>query len=362
MIACSDPLVLWGPSGYVLDKLSGAGKCQLTSRELLKHVENGRVQVIARENWISNKGAREKPRWLGATWTAFDDEIQLMCNRATGPEESRPVRIVEDETGYDRADEILSNPEKVDQVWELIELKNAPVGSLDRIKAKLGPIDSARDYSEQERRFAVREVLRDVVNHARAIELAGASVPFLDPVHDDYLRLMKAESLSGSASASEVRAESAPELSTLANEMVHLLAVIEGAQSPSTLEKFLDGEERRELIEWLKNLSGRMRMENPRAVGSFLLNNLEDQIRSGRRDLRWLEAVLGRCRPEKLLTLAGIMTVILSYLSPQTSISGYFLRLAGVGMTAFPILKGVGQKIGLSAADYSGPQWPVCFR
>jgi hypothetical protein len=46
MIAVSDPLVLWAPSGFVIEKLFNVGKCKVSAEDLVQYIELGHVQII----------------------------------------------------------------------------------------------------------------------------------------------------------------------------------------------------------------------------------------------------------------------------------------------------------------------------
>jgi hypothetical protein len=49
MLAVSQPLILWAPTSPLLER----GQCRIPPRNFLRHVEEGRIRVFAREQWLA---------------------------------------------------------------------------------------------------------------------------------------------------------------------------------------------------------------------------------------------------------------------------------------------------------------------
>lgn len=364
MIAASYPLVLWAPSGKVLDTLvsaPGGPKCQVSSSELVRYVERGYVQIIGRASWLWDEQFRRNHCWAGSVWTGkFDGVLKSICKADERlPDEEKRVRIVEDEKGYEQAEAIIGNDEgKVEKYWQLVEVGLIPIGSRERIEKKFGKIDPSRTYSFEEKSLAVREILRDVLNHSRAIQLANTKVPFLHPEQDDYLRIMAEEAWSPVVS----QAKDLGQLRELGSETLELLDVLENIQPHSKLDDFLRDEEgRAELAKWLDHLSMRLCDYSPEDVAIFLTGELEDQVQHGVRRQTVLDVVLGSGKLAKTVTLLGLITALIGIPYNPTNLLMGAAGWTGLGTAVIPSGTGILKKLGILSAEYSGPQWPFLY-
>src|SRR5258708_23032304 len=101
MIVSSFPLVLWGPSGRLLQTYYDKQICRISPQQFLTYVEKGFIRIIGRENWILDKNYRQNYPWEGGRWLdSFDDAIKsIYLNQETVPEDERIVSVVEGEDG-----------------------------------------------------------------------------------------------------------------------------------------------------------------------------------------------------------------------------------------------------------------------
>src|SRR5882672_3185054 len=69
-------VVLWSPSFAFLDSIQGTAGVP-TSEEVLQHIEQGHVQVMARPWWLENGTERKTHRWDHARrWTDADEQLR----------------------------------------------------------------------------------------------------------------------------------------------------------------------------------------------------------------------------------------------------------------------------------------------
>jgi hypothetical protein len=189
LIAISYPLVIWAPSGLLLEKCyyDKQNACSISPKQFIELIEECHVQIIGREEWF-DKDARNKHRWAGAHWhDGFDDSIlAILRERRDAPPEQQSVRIVEKEDGPDWAENYLkSKPSRVlNTITQLIREQKVPEGVRQK---SLGFLEQGNE------REAVQTVLRDLRNHVRAITLARAKVPFVSDKDADFFRLIEAE-------------------------------------------------------------------------------------------------------------------------------------------------------------------------
>jgi hypothetical protein len=348
MMATSLPLILWAPSSLEIDRSFANSKSRLDSRALLRYIETGLVQVMGREEWILSKGFRDKRPWPGAKWNpAFDRALQSICRSDESlPEESRRVRVVEEEDGKEWAAQYIDeHPQEIQKIWTLIQTGQVPQGSLE--KAKL--------FGPERRHEAAQIVLRDARNHSRAIELSGAKRPFLD-IHDGHFfgllesPLERASDHSAQPSASEEHLQIWPILESL-------LVRLEWRPRERTLTKYLGSEAHIELVKYYSKISERAQNSMPEYLDMFLLEDILDKVTSGtKRD--WKTALGIPFGSVEKSAFAGSLVLELAGLAVDpTQVS----QIASVGLMVVAIGTGVSRKLGLLRPNYEGPHWPFLY-
>jgi len=348
MIASSAPLILWSPSGLMLDHYHSIEKCRISTEELLRYVENGRAQIIGRERWILDKKFRQQHPWEGAKWLDnFDGVIKSICNEDERlPESQRRVRVVEEEDGYRWADKFLAEePQTIDEIWRLIRYGHAPVGSLQRAKL------------QKTKKGAVREVLRDARNHARAFELAIAQVPFISHREGKFFRLLEVKHGQPAEPANNTETRARSGLVKVSQEMLRLLERLDQLQKPSTFKSFVGSEAHRELTQWLCLISATAREVRPQAIDRYLLKDLKQRIEGGYSKPSWSHIIVPEGRWDSLVTFGGLATSIVGFAMDPTLILG----ITGLILSIVPIGTGISRRLGLVRPDYHGPQWPFLY-
>jgi hypothetical protein len=177
-------VVLWAPSASRMALCRHGNRLLPTPSELLWYVEEGHVQILAREWWIADRNEREKAakeRFKHARWSEqFDGRVLEIWHEErelgrTGT--SAKVRTAPPETGAKWAEEQIS-ADRIDCQKAVANLDNKkfPAGYLEKIKG-LGPRD------------AVKSLLRDAHNHGLAFRESGADRNLGSPADEYFLEV-----------------------------------------------------------------------------------------------------------------------------------------------------------------------------
>jgi hypothetical protein len=349
LIAASDPLVLWAPSSEFLSDPS----CPISSREFLEFVEEGAIQVVAREEWLDSPEKRNEHPWPKARWNAYVDEaLQYMCRRDDSIPDLRERRVVSvgDETGKSWAEQAIEErPEVAAEIAEALgdatREGEIPPGTLQT---------AARATSGRTKKVEV--VLRDAYNHSDAIRQSEAETAILlgpgDGVFARQVAAIHTDAITADEGqrdqADRSEAEAVLAASELSRQLVDLLAVLEELGPGTDLRSFLDGPGHRELVKWSRGVIEMLRGIRP--------DDLKERLGMAlKRDL-----VEGGSAPTPLaLRAIGPPSAALSaasFVSDHTP-----LALLGLAFAAFPYLYAGAQDRDLADTNFSGPQWPFRY-
>jgi len=189
-VATSYPLVLWAPSGILLEKCWRSGICPISPEQFLKFVEVGYIHIIARDWWFdkAERNRQSENGWYGLRWLdGFDNALnQIRLEREIASPFECSVRIVPPQKGPKWAKEYVDEKGQpiIERVADLIRQKKVPEGVLQK---------TLRALTKEGERAAVEMVLRDLKNHVEAKNDAQAKVFFLSQNDADFFRLIEAE-------------------------------------------------------------------------------------------------------------------------------------------------------------------------
>ena len=366
MLAISQPLILWAPTSPLLE----IAQCRIPPRNFLRHVEEGRIRVFAREQWLTSRKFRDSHPFPGARWTDFDRVLKEICEEdASHPLQERRVVAAPPENGWQWAEEYLAdNPGQIAK-WNRLARSKAATS-----KIPVGTLQAAVKYAGDDSFRLAQAILRDAYNHGQAIRLSGAQAPFwLSPADRMFLRVLRDTAApetdrgnrshskqSWTASVGVPKYPPIDETGTeLAAQLVGVLRLLD-IGSPSLnrgkdLDEFLRGKGRREMVAWLNNICGQLKVTEARKLDGAVVNALRaDLDRAGfSRPLREMinqpaTAAVGA---------VGLVTTITGYaIDPSGPLS-----VAGLFAAAFPVAKELFRSLGYIPADYTGPQWPFLY-
>ena len=353
MIYCSHPLVLWSPSGILLENYNKKAICKVSIKDFIEFVEKEKIKVIARESFL-NKKHRNKHPFEGYHWHNILDDALLQIYKNDGIEalENRRVKIVEKEDGYKWADKILEKePKEVNKIWRLINEKKIPIGSLEKALRKDNKIES------------VKEVLRDVRNHSRAFELSNTDVPILSKQDGDFFRLLeKGDFDDKKENIKEEKIEKVINISQLENCVMSLLKRLEEYKRVKSYKDFIYNEDvHREFCEFLYTIYKNLHTIDLNEISSHLINNILIEIEKGmkkKKEISFRESFgLPKDKLLASLSIGGLAIAVGGIIVDPSGI----LSILGIIFISIPISKGILMKLGYMPIPYEGIKWPFLY-
>ncbi|WP_220204582.1 hypothetical protein [Reticulibacter mediterranei] len=336
-VATSYPLVLWAPSGLLLERCykDESNACSISPDQFIKLVEANYIQVIGREEWF-DKSWRNDHRWKDAHWLdGFDDRlVAIMRERENAPLSSRSVRIVEKEDGPAWADEYLADKSSsvVAIILNLIQEKKVPQGVQEKASGFL---------EKGNHREAVKIVLRDLRNHVRAKELAEAKVPFLSQKDADFFRLIEAE-----GKIREVRRELVVSVE-MGRAIIELVERLTQPEHVISLDGFLGTNLHHELSSWFSQATDLASTFLPQDFRSSLQKLLEEYAAKGRLS----ESLTRRLRGQSPLFAPVVDTdALIVWLIRQVIDPDDILETSNIYVDEIPIGNGILQRAGMGNA------------
>jgi len=371
MIASSSRLVLWSPSSVFLREYSF-----LEPREFLSYVDDGIIQVVGREPWITDRNHRNKvaeKRFPGAAWDdLIDSTLRGWCRADENnhvPEQRRRVRTAPPEGGLDWAEQHLDeNPGLVETLGSFAD---------DEAKARAeippGTLEAARSNTvEGDRRGFAKWILRDAYNHGQAIAYTGRSVPFLLARQDSaFLRLLiklHAEEEFGRTYRARQYEEELLDQAQLVDQLVDLLGYLKERydRNPTTLRNFIkDSEGRTKLLAWMAEVANQVKQRKPENLKSYLVDELLKRMPKRRQ-----VAIFGPTRQSSAAQVGalaagagGIVSGVLSGidLANPMGVASFVAGVVSFGAGAMPTGENILRSLGVIPFDFDGPQWPFSF-
>jgi hypothetical protein len=336
----TERLSLWSPSAWLVRRAKEQGKTFLFPSDLADLVEQERIQVMGREDYIlGSTRTRELHPWIGAEWVpGFDDRIsRLAMDDQDRPPSDRRVRLLGksvDARGLAVAERRLESggDTLVGQANELIERGRLPGGVLERAKAHLEP------------KLRARELLRALTNHEDAFADSGADIPLEPMVEDNYLHVLSERKTEPQKTSED------PVDASMVLEALRAAARLPQPRTVGDLTRALDSRDRGEVARSF----GRLVKAGPRAAG-VLARDIEEGIKVH----RWTESAL--VGPVPLSTVSKIGSALLAL--ADLALGGPKpVGLAGLAFWALDSATGALSNASLIRnVGYSGPRWPIAY-
>lgn len=162
LLMMNEHITLWAPSSVQLQTYNENQETFLQPKDILTLIESGKLSIIGRSDWLTDKAFRKHHRWEFSAWDENFDEVvrEWAIVDNTKAIEKRRVIIADSENGFSFADEFIENHEnsqKLEVLENRLKHKNFPAGTLEKLKR-----------AKPEER--IRIVLRDLYNHHEAKE------------------------------------------------------------------------------------------------------------------------------------------------------------------------------------------------
>jgi hypothetical protein len=355
MLAMSQPLNLWAPSSAYLRSAS-----KLSVEDFLKYVQDGFIRVLGREEWLLDPVFRDHHPWEGARWDRqVDGSLKRIClEDQHKPQVERRVVVAPPEQGWKWAKSYLKeNPDQVKR-WHRVVFGKTPHA---RIPA--GTLETARRQGEDSFRVA-QAVFRDAYNHGQALSLSQARVSFLLARADEKFLKILAEAPPFKFSASATSAQQQDELPDpqIVDLSMQLLEVLRHMDlhaknrfEPGSLDKFVRGSGRQQLLSWFNSLCERLQRTDAQTVD----NEIMAELRHGVDQIKF-EMPFRYLVNHPLASLIGAVGLITSVVGVLTNPGGP-VAMASILSDVFPVGAGLCRQLGFVPSTFTGMQWPFLY-
>jgi hypothetical protein len=349
LIAASDPLVLWAPSSQFL---SNPAVCRVLPDDFLHFVEEGMVQVVARESWLDSRSFRDSHGWPGAQWNrTIDDALRRMFRDDQREPDLRRRRVAAapDETGPDRARRTIEErPEVASEIVEALSDESRGV--------EIPPGTLATAARKTDDAFGRAEiVLRDAYNHADAIGLTKAETAILlgpgDGVFSQKVAAIFTEEMASEREQVEgdvVDSSTTVTAAQLSRQLVDLLAALEELGPPANLSSFMEGRGHQELIDWSRAVIDLLVGVRPTKLKDELVVKLRADLEAGTFPPAPLD--------QRFTDAASIALTVIGFLEESEP-----LALFGLAFAVYPLLKAAAKAHDFADVEFTGLQWPFRY-
>lgn len=363
MIAMSQPC-LWAPSSVLLK----SDLTRLSPTAFLRYVEKGEIRIFGRHEWLHEPEWRNSRPWPDAAWdNTIDGTIRRICLEDEGePKEQQRVAVAPPENGYSFAESYLdANPQEISRWTRILsDKKHRLVIPSETREAAL------RDIDDNNPKGAVRRVLRDAYNHGQAFSYSGADAPLLvEPIHKDFLKILAdAPPLDGSSAtkgAPEKRMRESSsktmdlQISAVAGQLIEFLQQLDlharDRGDVDSLDGFIRGQGRRELMRWMRGVCDLLKYTQPRELNGLLLVKLRSDFGMGRFPSSVESLFHGT--DEAAVTAVGMASTLIGLTTDPRGTA----PLMGLGATIYALEKGFLRQIGWAPDTFTGPQWPFIY-
>jgi hypothetical protein len=330
-------VTVWAPSFHELRMAGGRSATILEPKHLLELIALGRVQVMARQDWIFDKARRNTdPRWAHARWhDQYDNELRRLAESPSDPDpDSQAVRIMPEEQGLVWSESLTSRGQYYRRASVRYGNAELPSGILER----------ARRHAAQGG-DPVRSVLRDVKDHEDAFEASQTWAP-LEPSDypDAVAHIMRRRSTSDPRPLGDYEQGRVRELIRAAGRIAHLRS---GDDLVKRVKKHAHEDFAGELGEFLVNdrtaVAGRIRAKIEAGARPTL------QLTLGR-------ALVPRSKFEGILTGGSLVAALasISLATPELAITSAL----SLSFWAVQTLQRAGQVASVLPSEYTGPTLP----
>lgn len=330
----SHKLILWAPTSSQLNDTYNNQFTIFKDKNLLDLIEEGHIQIMARERWITDKKFRNDHGFIHAKWNDdFDNKIKewAIKDQSKDPDFKRVI-IAENEIGYEEADKILSSKkskdkDKVRKAQERLSKKNLPIGILE----KCDRLDDNK----------IRVVLRDLINHRNTFEQSKADVPIelfgLTNSHIDILGVNK---------TSKVKKNE--EIST--EKLMEFIEILNSISPPKDMKDFkkvlrVKEKNKKDLLNEIYELS-----KTSHSISEELYRKITENYRIP----SWKQTLTPKWSDK-----FAVLSLILSLTNSTFNAKNITTLL--VGLTTLDYTKRVATKVSLTPADYSKAKYIAPF-
>jgi hypothetical protein len=350
-IATSDPLVLWAPSGRLLEECYNKKICPISPKSFIELVEKNHIHIIGREWWF-HKASREQQLskranpWKYAQWLdSFDGPIEIILRERQSsslPESS--VRLAPPEDGEAWAKGYLERKgeDVIDKVVKLIEASKVPQGQIEKAQ---------RALKNGGREEAVKAVLGDLRNHVEAKNHAKAKVPFLSQKDTDFFRLLETEGTIVELIKKEIVIGA-----EMGRAIEHLVDQLGEPHHLLDLTHFVDNILHKELASWFSRATDVANAILPQDLNLFLKDRLWEHAAKGRLS----EHMLQRLRNDSLFTPDISASDIITLMASERFDSNNTLATSDVRVHLVPIQSGISRDIGAIQSTDERSSWSAC--
>jgi hypothetical protein len=346
LIAASDPLVLWAPSSQFL---SDPSVCGISSRDFLNLVENGAVQVVARERWLTDRSFRDGHKWGPAAWEPFIDGTLENIAREDAQRQSDPrkrrVIVAEEESKTEWLPQAREETPAV-----VAGIARTLIDGSRRGEIPPGTLSTAARAGE-EIDDRVEVVLRDAHNHAEAIDIAKARTAILlSPRESVFSRLVtdlfvESEDETEGARGSGFDKEDVVTASHLSRELVELLGRLEVLRPSTDIQAFVLGQGHPELIRWTRRVMHQLRHVPPQR----LEEEMAKELALGLEDAEFTSI------PVDVAAIPLVGAIFEALMAPAP------LAITNLAFGAYPSLRRGAEQLDLIDSAYRGPKWPFRY-
>ncbi len=344
-IATSYPLVLWAPSGVMLEEYHQSKICPISPEQFLRFIEVGYIHVIARDWWFDKdeRNRRSENGWRGLKWLdGFDDALdQIRLERENASPFECSVRIVPPQKGPEWAKKYVDEKgqQVIERVADLIRQKKVPEGVLQK---------ALRELTKESEKAAVEMVLRDLKNHVEAKNDAQAKVFFLSQNDADFFRLIEAEGSIPVAEDIVISADMGRAIETL----------VERLQNPEhvhDLQGFVGSTLHRELASWFGQAVDAAHMFLPVDYSQKLQDRLFADAARGKLSRRLTQAL----RQKTLFSTPTVRAEqLIALFAKEIMDRDNRLGISGISVETVSIGSGFSRDIELVPPEDERPFWP----
>jgi len=351
VLACPK-VVLWAPSAFQLESLRKHNPMLPDKNEVLRYVEDGYIQIMARDWWINNWEERRKHKWPGAAWVEeFDGALLEMWRedqrQGIAPDRGR-VRSEPPARGFEWAKKHIESG-RIDY-RKLVKNVFSNQGRLQ--------IHYIKRASEQDSiKNKAIYLLGNVKNHGEEIQHSGRNRVFGLPTDEALIKIIT-NSLPKESSRSRTLYPSTykPNADII---MAAVDAVFDKISNYKPARTQKEASERMQMVFNCRQEIGRLR-EWVTEVDQFAANVKAEYLKGeiAMKLAKQLEkgAVQKTLRdyffPTSKLDAAALAATVVSAVGLSAGVWQFAIRLT------LPYIKPVLRWLGYISEDYMGPRWP----
>lgn len=350
LLAISQPLNLWAPSSVLIRHAS----C-IPAKDFIRYVEEGVIRIQARERWLTDRAHRQTHPWEEARWdNQIDNALRdILRIDERLPERERRVLAAPPENGLELATERLESDPGQIAYWN-----RAYNGRRADRRIPEGTFATVQRYADGGPFAIAKWILRDAYNHGAAFALSGARAPLLLNAADRHFVRMITHARTTESADARPPAPTTPSrdrAAALAEQLLEVLRCLDIHAGPRSLDAFLTGPGRRELVQWISETCDQYQYHPRRVLDGLVIRELHRVLEPSR-----FKSPIRELRERPVATIFGTLALATGALSYILS-PGDPLNAVGLAAGAFPLGTGLVKQMGWVPSTYDGPQWPFLY-